>query len=147
MKCPKCHTDNTKVNDSRPNDDNSTIRRRRECTECGYRFTTYERLETTPIVVIKKDNSREAFESEKLINGLLKACEKRPVSLEKIEKTVDQIEFDLRNKMKKEVKSTEIGELMIKALKDLDEVAYIRFVSVYREFNDVNSFIEEINKL
>lgn len=147
MKCPKCHSDNTKVNDSRPSEDNSTIRRRRECPDCDYRFTTYERIETTPIVIIKKNNSREQFESEKLINGLLKACEKRPVSLEQIEKAVEKIEFEIRNELKKEIKSTEIGEIMMKYLKELDEVAYIRFASVYREFSDVSSFLDEINKL
>lgn len=147
MRCPRCHTTNTKVNDSRASDDDSTVRRRRECNACGFRFTTYERLEATPIIIIKKNGTREPFNRDKLVNGLVKACEKRPVSLEDIEKSVDEIEFSIRNDLKKEVTSVEIGEMMVKRLKELDEVAYIRFASVYREFDDVNSFIEEINKL
>lgn len=147
MICPKCLDSSTKVTDSRPSDDDRTIRRRRECPKCNYRFTTYERIEETPIIVVKKNDVRQEFNGDKLVNGMLKACEKRPISLEQVEKAVAKIEFDIRNDMKKEIDSKEIGEMVMTALKKLDEVAYIRFASVYRQFKDVSSFVDEINKL
>lgn len=147
MRCPFCDNEDTKVIDSRPIDDGKAIRRRRECEKCVKRFTTYEKVETTIIMIIKKDGSRQAFDRDKLINGIIKACEKRPVALADIERVVDSIERGLNNMMEKEVKSTFLGELVMEQLKDLDEVAYVRFASVYRSFKDVNTFIKEIEAL
>ena len=147
MRCPFCDNEDTKVIDSRPIDDGKAIRRRRECEKCVKRFTTYEKVETTIIMIIKKDGSRQAFDRDKLMNGIIKACEKRPVALADIERVVDSIERGLNNMMEKEVKSTFLGELVMEQLKDLDEVAYVRFASVYREFKDVDSFYEEILNL
>ena len=147
MRCPFCDNEDTKVIDSRPIDDGKAIRRRRECEKCGKRFTTYEKVETTIIMIIKKDGSRQAFDRDKLMNGIIKACEKRPVALADIEGVVDSIECGLNNMMEKEVKSTFLGELVMEQLKDLDEVAYVRFASVYRSFKDVNTFIKEIEAL
>ena len=147
MRCPFCDNEDTKVIDSRPSDDGKEIRRRRECEKCVKRFTTYEKVETTIIMIIKKDGSRQAFDRDKLMNGIIKACEKRPVALADIERVVDSIERGLNNMMEKEVKSTFLGELVMEQLKDLDEVAYVRFASVYRSFKDVNTFIKEIEAL
>jgi len=147
MRCPFCDNEDTKVIDSRPIDDGKAIRRRRECEKCVKRFTTYEKVETTIIMIIKKDGSRQAFDRDKLMNGIRKACEKRPVALADIERVVDSIERGLNNMMEKEVKSTFLGELVMEQLKDLDEVAYVRFASVYRSFKDVNTFIKEIEAL
>lgn len=147
MRCPFCDNEDTKVIDSRPIDDGKAIRRRRECEKCVKRFTTYEKVETTIIMIIKKDGSRQAFDRDKLMNGIIKACEKRPVALADIERVVDSIERGLNNMMEKEVKSTFLGELIMEQLKNLDEVAYVRFASVYRSFKDVNTFIKEIEAL
>ena len=147
MRCPFCDNEDTKVIDSRPIDDGKAIRRRRECEKCVKRFTTYEKVETTIIMIIKKDGSRQAFDRDKLMNGIIKACEKRPVALADIERVVDSIERGLNNMMEKEVKSTFLGELVMEQLKDLDEVAYVRFASVYRSFKDVNTFMKEIEAL
>lgn len=147
MRCPFCDNEDTKVIDSRPIDDGKAIRRRRECEKCVKRFTTYEKVETTIIMIIKKDGSCQAFDRDKLMNGIIKACEKRPVALADIERVVDSIERGLNNMMEKEVKSTFLGELVMEQLKDLDEVAYVRFASVYRSFKDVNTFIKEIEAL
>jgi len=147
MRCPFCNFIETKVIDSRPADQGNMIRRRRECFECAKRFTTYEKIESIPLMVIKKDRSLEPFEREKLINGLLKACEKRPVSIDQIEALVDNIESQISNSLKREVESQEIGEMLMDALKDLDEIAYVRFASVYRQFKDINTFINELKKL
>lgn len=146
MKCPFCGNENTKVIDSRPTDD-SSIRRRRQCEECGKRFTTYEKVETMPLMVIKKDNNREPYNREKIVAGIVRSCHKRPISLEKINQTVDEIENQIFNLEEKEVTTTEIGTIVMDKLKGLDEVAYVRFASVYREFKDVNTFLEEINKI
>lgn len=147
MKCPYCSCEDSKVIDSRPTDEGERIRRRRECTSCGKRFTTYEIIETVPLIVVKKDGTRETFDRNKLFNGLLRACEKRPVPLETIEKTVSDIESNLQNSLEKEVTSQRIGELTMEKLKDIDEVAYVRFASVYRQFKDVSTFIDEVSKL
>ncbi len=147
MKCPYCAHEETKVIDSRPTDDNARIRRRRECLSCERRFTTYEVIETVPLVVIKKDNSRQLFDRQKLMNGLMRACEKRPVPMEKLEKAVDEIEMSLQNSLEKEVSSLQIGELAMQHLKNIDEVAYVRFASVYRQFSDVNTFMDELKEL
>ena len=147
MKCPFCGLDNARVIDSRPADDNSSIRRRRLCDECGKRFTTYEKVETMPLMVIKKDNNREPYNREKIVAGIVRSCHKRPISLEKINQTVDEIENQIFNLEEKEVTTTEIGTIVMDKLKELDEVAYVRFASVYREFKDVNTFLEEINKI
>ena len=147
MKCPYCAYSESKVVDSRPTEDGGKIRRRRECLSCSRRFTTYEIVETLPIIVVKKDKSREPFERNKLFNGLLRACEKRPVSLEALEKIVDEIEAELLNSLEREVTSLRIGELAMEKLKQVDEIAYVRFASVYRQFADVNSFMEEITRL
>ena len=147
MKCPFCGYIESKVIDSRPTDENTRIRRRRECLQCGKRFTTYEIIESLPIIVVKKDNSREAFDRDKLLNGLLRACEKRPVSIEALEKAVDEIEAQIQNSLDREVTSLRIGEFAMEKLKEIDEVAYVRFASVYRSFKDINSFREEINQL
>lgn len=147
MKCPFCGNDEDKVVDSRPTDEGLSIRRRRECTKCGSRFTTYEKVETVPLMVVKKDGTRQAFDRNKILGGIVKACEKRPVSVPQIEKLVDSIEAQLYNSMKKEVSSTEIGEILMTALKDLDQVAYVRFASVYREFKDIDTFMAELSKI
>lgn len=144
MKCPFCAHFDTKVNDSRPTDDDSKIRRRRECLKCGKRFTTYEIVETAPIFVVKKDGSRELFSRQKLMNGLLRACEKRPISTDKLDLAVDSIEQNVQNSMDREVTSRHIGELVMEELKNIDEVAYVRFASVYREFKDINIFMDEL---
>ncbi|MDD3766550.1 MAG: transcriptional regulator NrdR [Eubacteriales bacterium] len=147
MKCIFCGHLESKVIDSRSADDGSSIRRRRECLKCAERFTSYERVEIAPLIVIKKDMTRQPFDREKLLNGLLRACEKRPVTLAQLEKVIDEIEAVIRNKASREVTSQQIGELVMERLKDIDEVAYVRFASVYRRFKDVNSFLEELNKL
>jgi len=147
MKCPFCGYEDDRVIDSRPTDEGSSIRRRRECSKCSKRFTTYEKVENIPLIVIKKDKSREPFEREKLMSGLLKACEKRPVSISDLESMVSEIEAQLSNTLLREVTSRDIGELVMSKLKDLDEVAYVRFASVYRQFKDINTFMEELNKL
>ena len=147
MKCPFCGFDESKVIDSRPTDDNHSIRRRRECIGCRKRFTTYEKVEEVQLVVIKKDGTRESFNRNKLINGLIKACEKRPVSLKQIEVVVDKIEQVLLNEMNQEVESSIIGEMMMNELRDLDEVAYVRFASVYRQFRDLDTFMQELTRL
>ena len=147
MKCPFCDNLDTKVIDSRPKEDGHAIRRRRECEVCGKRFTTYEKVEESIIMVVKKDGRREAFDRSKLMNGIIKACEKRPVAVADMERVVDEIERKINNEMSKEVESTLIGEMLMEALKELDEVAYVRFASVYRQFTDVNTFVKEIEKL
>ena len=147
MKCPYCNEADTKVIDSRPADDNSSIRRRRQCERCGKRFTTYEKLETMPLMVIKKDNSRETYDRSKIEAGIIHSCHKRPVSPQQINSMIDEIENQIFNMEEKEVETTVIGELVMRKLKQLDEVAYVRFASVYREFKDVNTFIDEIGKL
>ena len=147
MKCPFCSNLDSKVIDSRPTDEGTKIRRRRECTNCGQRFTTYEIVESVPLIVIKKDNSREPFDRDKLFKGIMAACEKRPVSAKKMEEVVSNIESKLQNSLEREVHSTQIGELVMESLKKLDEVAYVRFASVYRHFSDIDTFIEEIVKL
>lgn len=147
MKCPFCGFSESKVIDSRPTDEGEKIRRRRECVSCSKRFTTYEIIESVPIIVVKKDKSREAFDRVKLFNGMLRACEKRPVSISQIEKVVTDIEAELQNSLDREVTSVHIGELAMDKLKLLDEVAYVRFASVYRQFKDINTFMEELAKL
>jgi len=147
MKCPYCDNPETKVIDSRPTEDGHAIRRRRGCEKCGKRFTTYEKVEESMIMVIKKDGRREAFDRNKILNGIIKACEKRPVPMAEIERMVNDIERGLNNLMEKEVESTFIGELVMDQLKKVDEVAYVRFASVYRQFTDVNTFVKEIEKL
>ena len=147
MKCPYCGYSESKVIDSRPTDEGERIRRRRECLNCAKRFTTYEVIETVPVVVVKKDTSREAFDRNKLLNGLLRACEKRPVPLETLERIVDEIETLLQNSLDREVPSTLIGTYAMDKLKKVDEVAYVRFASVYREFKDINTFMDELNKI
>ena len=147
MKCPYCGTQDSKVVDSRHADDGGSIRRRRECLGCGKRFTTYEIVESLPIVVVKRDGSRQSFDRNKIINGMLRACEKRPVSLAAMESAVDEIEQIIQNSLEREVRSEEIGELVMERLKKLDEVAYVRFASVYRQFKDLNSFAQELNKI
>jgi transcriptional repressor NrdR len=147
MKCPFCSEDDSKVIDSRPTDDGHAIRRRRECGACKNRFTTYEKVEEIPLVVVKKDGNREAFNRSKILNGLIRACEKRPVSIERMENIVDDIERNLNNSMVKEVETHVIGSQIMAALKDLDEVAYVRFASVYRQFKDINTFVDELTKL
>lgn len=147
MKCPFCSSDNTRVIDSRPADDNSSIRRRRLCDDCGKRFTTYEKVETIPLIVIKKDNNREQYDRAKIEAGVLRACHKRPVSANQINKLVDEVEVDIFNREEKELSSSEIGEIVMNKLEDLDPVAYVRFASVYREFKDVNTFMNELKKI
>lgn len=146
MRCPYCGHLDTRVIDSRPAEDRSTIRRRRSCDECGKRFTTYEKVETIPLIVIKKDNNREQYDRAKIETGILRACYKRPVSADAIQKTVNAVETEVFNREEKEVSSTVIGEIVMDKLKSLDAVAYVRFASVYREFKDVNTFMEEIKK-
>ncbi len=147
MKCPYCGFQESKVIDSRHSEDSTSIRRRRECLSCQKRFTTYETVESLPIVVIKKDGSRQSFDRNKLINGMVRACEKRPVSLSAIEAAVTEIEQIIQNSLEREVRTSYIGELVMERLKPLDEVAYVRFASVYRQFKDINSFMTELNKL
>ncbi len=147
MKCPYCGYEESKVIDSRPADEGERIRRRRECLSCAKRFTTHEVIETVPIIVVKRDKSREVFDRNKLTAGFLHACEKRPVSIDQIEKMVDAIEAQLQASLDREVTSGHIGELAMDQLKNIDEVAYVRFASVYRQFKDINTFMEELNKL
>ncbi|MBQ8683524.1 MAG: transcriptional repressor NrdR [Clostridia bacterium] len=147
MKCPFCGFADSRVIDSRPTDEDSRIRRRRECTQCNKRFTTYEIVESLPIVVVKKDNSREPFDRNKLLKGLLRACEKRPISLERLEQAVDEIETQIQNSLDREVSTSKIGEYVMEQLMRIDDVAYIRFASVYRQFKDIKSFHEAIRKL
>jgi len=147
MKCPFCAHPESKVVDSRPADEGASIRRRRECLSCRKRFTTYETMESLPLMVIKKDGSRQSFDRTKVLGGLIRACEKRPVSYQTLEEMVNEIEQVLQNKMEREVNSAEIGELVMERLKKVDEVAYVRFASVYRQFKDINTFMTELNKL
>ena len=147
MKCPFCGFEESKVIDSRPTDEGQRIRRRRECLKCSKRFTTYEIIESLPIIVIKKDKSRETFNRDKLMTGLLRACDKRPVSIDTLDNMIDEIETVLQNSLDREVSSEKIGELVMEKLKKIDEVAYVRFASVYRQFKDINTFMHELNKL
>ena len=147
MKCPFCNQDNTGVVDSRPADDNTAIRRRRMCDACGKRFTTYEKVETIPLIVIKKDQNREQFDRSKIEAGVLRACHKRPVSAEQIHRLVDDVETEVFNLEEREIPSSVIGEIVMDKLKDLEAVAYVRFASVYREFKDVNTFMDELKKM
>lgn len=147
MKCPYCSFEESKVIDSRSADDGTRIRRRRECLKCGKRFTTHEIIETLPLIVVKRDKSRETFDRNKLTNGLLRACEKRPVSVEQIENIVNYIESKLQASLDREVTTNAIGEMAMEQLKGIDEVSYVRFASVYRQFKDINTFMEELNKL
>ena len=147
MKCPFCGEEDTKVIDSRSADENTSIRRRRQCETCGKRFTTYEKVETIPLLVIKKDNSRELYDRQKLEAGILRACHKRPISIEQISEMVDAVENQIFAREEREVKSSVIGEMIMDRLKELDAVAYVRFASVYREFKDVNTFLNELEKL
>ena len=147
MKCPYCGYTESKGIDSRPTDEYERIRRRRECLQCQKRFTTYEIIESLPVIVVKKDRSREAFDRNKLLNGLLRACEKRPVSIDTLERAVDEIESNLQNSLDREVSSVTIGEMAMERLKEIDEVAYVRFSSVYRQFRDINTFMDELTKL
>src|SRR5690606_7287182 len=147
MNCPFCNYHETKVVDSRPTDEGQAIRRRRECLKCSKRFTTYEKVEAMPLIIVKKDGTRETYDRNKILNGILKACEKRPVTLSTIEETVDEIERQLYNSMEKEITSQYIGELVMNKLKDIDEVSYVRFASVYRQFKDINTFMDELKKL
>ena len=147
MRCPICGYQESRVIDSRPAEEGSTIRRRRECISCQKRFTTYEIMERIPLVVIKKDGRRQTFDKNKLINGMLRACEKRPVSISELQRVADEIEQELQNSLEREVNTTEVGELVMRKLKALDEVAYVRFASVYRQFKDINTFMVELTKL
>lgn len=147
MKCPFCNHENTRVIDSRPAEENNSIRRRRICDECGKRFTTYEKIETIPLIIIKKDNNRETYDRSKIEAGVLRACHKRPVSAAQITKLVDEVENDVFSKADKEIQSDVIGELVMNKLKELDAVAYVRFASVYREFKDVNTFMDELKNM
>ena len=147
MKCPFCNSENTRVIDSRPSDDNNSILRRRLCDECGKRFTTYEKVETIPLIVIKKDNNREQYDRSKIEAGVLRACHKRPISVNQINQLVDEVETEIFNREEKEIPSSLIGELVMDKLKDLEAVAYVRFASVYREFKDVNTFMSELKKM
>ena len=147
MRCPYCSFIESKVIDSRPTDENSSIRRRRECLKCGKRFTTYEKLESISLVVVKKDDSRQPFNRNKVLKGIMTACEKRPISIMQMERVADDIESELAQKMEREVKSTRIGEMVMEKLRDLDEVAYVRFASVYKQFDDLGTFMEELQGL
>ena len=147
MRCPYCNQPESKVIDSRPTEESNSIRRRRECLGCGKRFTTYETVENVPLVVVKKDGSRQSFDRQKILNGLVKACEKRPVPLETLENVVNDIEQHLLNTMDKEIHSDRVGELVMDALREIDQVAYVRFASVYRQFQDIDTFVSELNKL
>ncbi len=147
MKCPYCSHENTRVIDSRPAENDNSIRRRRECDECGKRFTTYEKVETIPLIIIKKDNNRETYDRSKIEAGILRACHKRPVSAQQITSLVDEVENEVTNMEEKEIQSQVIGELLMNKLKAVDPVAYVRFASVYREFKDVNTFMDELKKM
>ena len=147
MKCPFCFNDESKVVDSRSTDDNTTIRRRRECTKCNKRYTTYEKIEDIHILVVKRDLTRENFNKEKIVNGLIIACQKRPVSRKQIEEIAEEIEKKISNNMLTEIESEKIGEMVMKRLKEIDEISYVRFASVYRQFKDINTFLEEITRL
>ena len=147
MRCPSCQYNGTRVLDSRPVDDSKSIRRRRECESCGFRFTTFEKVEETPLIVVKKGGAREEFSRDKILRGLIRACEKRPVPLKDLEEITNYVEKELRNKGISEVKSDHIGEMVMDKLADVDEVAYVRFASVYRQFKDINVFIEELKEL
>ncbi|EWG10490.1 transcriptional regulator NrdR [Cytobacillus firmus] len=147
MRCPSCQNNNTRVLDSRPVDDSRSIRRRRECEKCGYRFTTFEKVEEIPLIVVKKEGTREEFSREKILRGLIKACEKRPVALKDLEDITFEVEKELRSNGVSEIKSDEIGEMVMDRLANVDEVAYVRFASVYRQFKDINVFIEELKEL
>ena len=147
MKCPFCFNDESKVVDSRSTDDNTTIRRRRECTKCNKRYTTYEKIEDIPILVVKRDLTRENFNKEKIVNGLIIACQKRPVSRKQIEEIAEEIEKKISNNLLTEIESEKIGEMVMKRLKEIDEISYVRFASVYRQFKDINTFLEEITRL
>ena len=147
MKCPFCGDDNTRVIDSRPAEDNSSIRRRRQCDVCGKRFTTYEKVETVPLMIVKKDKTRETYDRSKLEKGIVRSCHKRPVNMDQIVSCVDAIESEIFNMDLREIESSKLGELVMDKLKGLDEVAYVRFASVYREFKDVNTFMDELKKL
>jgi len=147
MKCPFCNQEATRVIDSRPADDNSSIRRRRLCDECGKRFTTYEKVETIPLIVIKKDNNREPYDRSKVEAGVFRACHKRPIPIKDINALIDKVELEIFNLEEREIPSKVIGEMIMNKLKDLDSVAYVRFASVYREFKDVNTFMDELKKI
>ena len=147
MKCPFCGQDSTRVVDSRPADDNASIRRRRLCDECGRRFTTYEKVETIPLIVIKKDRTREQYDRSKIEAGVLRACYKRPIPVQKIKDLIDEVETEIFNREEREIESKVIGEIVMDRLKDLEAVAYVRFASVYREFKDVNTFMDELKKI
>ena len=147
MKCPYCGYSESKVIDSRPADENSSIRRRRECLSCGKRFTTYETVESLPMVVVKKDGSRQSFDRRKVLGGMIRACEKRPVPLAELEKIAEEIEQDLQNSMEREISTEAIGEKVMERLRNVDQVAYVRFASVYRQFKDIDTFMTELNKL
>ena len=147
MKCPYCGFNESKVIDSRPADENNSIRRRRECLSCARRFTTYETVESLPVVVVKKDGSRQSFDREKVLGGMIRACEKRPVPLARLEKVAAEIEQELQNSMEREISTEVIGERVMENLRAIDQVAYVRFASVYRQFKDIDSFMEELSKL
>ena len=147
MKCPYCGHPESKVIDSRPADENASIRRRRECLSCAKRFTTYETVESLPIVVIKKDGSRQSFDRQKVLRGMIRACEKRPVPLAELERIADEIEQELQSALEREITTEQVGEMVMKRLKDVDEVAYVRFASVYRQFKDIDTFMQELTKL
>ncbi|MBM7096484.1 MULTISPECIES: transcriptional regulator NrdR [Alteribacter] len=147
MRCPSCQNNGTRVLDSRPSDEGRSIRRRRECESCSYRYTTFERVEKTPLIVVKKDGNREEFSREKILRGLIRACEKRPVPLEKLENVVDEVERELRNHGISEIDSHDIGEQVMERLAAIDDVAYVRFASVYRQFKDINVFVDELKEL
>lgn len=147
MRCPYCLYYESKVVDSRPTEEGQAIRRRRECTKCNKRFTTYEKIEEIPLIVVKKDGNRQAYDRNKILNGIIKSCEKRPVSMNTIDNIVDEVEKTLYNSLEKEVTSVEIGEMIMSKLKDIDEVSYVRFASVYRQFKDLNSFMDELKKI
>jgi len=147
MKCPYCGTESIKVIDSRPSEENNAIRRRRQCENCEKRYTTYETVESMPLIIVKKDNSREPYSRDKLMSGLVRSCHKRQVAMKSIDALVDDLENQLYNAMKKEVDSSQIGEIAMEGLKSLDEVAYVRFASIYREFRDINTFMDELKKI
>lgn len=147
MRCPYCGHENTRVIDSRPAEENNSIRRRRVCDECNKRFTTYEKVETIPLIIIKKDNNRESYNREKIESGVMKACHKRPISADQLTGIVDEVETEIYAREEKEIPSTIIGELIMDKLKDIDTVAYVRFASVYREFKDINTFMDELKKV
>jgi len=147
MKCPYCSSELIKVIDSRPSEEQNAIRRRRQCEACNHRFTTYETVENAPLVVIKKDNSREPYSRDKILSGVIRSCHKRPISMGRIDQVIDNIENTLHNALRKEIESSYIGELVMENLKDLDQVAYVRFASIYREFKDINTFMDELKKI